>query len=149
MQSNQSRNGRGQAMVEFALVILILSAVLMGIFDLGRIIYTSASLSNAAREGARVAAVTSDTTDIENAISSRAVGLNIQSPPTAPTQITVSYFNNDGTPAASRDTASTVKVTISNYPFSAITPLIGNFFGSSGTLNLSSSASMTIERHNN
>ena len=47
----------GQALVEFALVFPIFFLLLMGIIDLGRFVYTDATLSQAAREGARVAAV--------------------------------------------------------------------------------------------
>ncbi len=125
----------GQAMIEFAFVMIILSLILMGIFDLGRIIYVGAVLSNCAREGARVAAVNSDTTAIDNAVISTGIGLGIQSPPT---NITVSY-------PSGRNIRAPVNVSISNYPFTAITPLIGAFLGPSNTIYLSSSATMIIE----
>jgi hypothetical protein len=48
---------RGQALVEFALVLPIFLVLLFGIIDLGRYIYMNSTLSEAAREGARVAAV--------------------------------------------------------------------------------------------
>lgn len=48
-----SRRARGQAMVEFALVIPLLMLVLMGIFDLGRGVYAYNVVASAAREGAR------------------------------------------------------------------------------------------------
>jgi len=47
----------GQALVEFALVIPIFLALLMGIFDFGRVVWASNSLASAAREGARFAIV--------------------------------------------------------------------------------------------
>lgn len=49
--------GRGQALVEFALIFPILILVLFGLVDLGRGVYAFSTVSNAAREGARVAAV--------------------------------------------------------------------------------------------
>ncbi len=146
MASQKQPKRVGQATIEFALVILILSVVLMGIFDLGRIIYTTASLSNAAREGARVAAVTSSITAIDNAVISRGVGLNIQQGQIlAPIYCTAPDCSATTTNRTD-DTAVAVKITISNYPFTAITPFIGNIFGPSGTMYLSSSASMTLEK---
>lgn len=47
----------GQALVEFALVIPIFLSLLMGIADLGRVVWAYNSLSSAAREGARFAIV--------------------------------------------------------------------------------------------
>ncbi len=132
-------------MVEFALVIIVLVLILMGIFDLGRVIYTTTSLSNAAREGARVAAVTGDTSVINPAVISKGVGLGIQDSQISAPIYCTSTDCSTITSSRSDIGVVAVKITISNYPFTAITPLIGNFFGPSNTLNLSSSASMTIE----
>lgn len=43
----------GQALLEFALVVLIFPLIMFGIFDLGRIFQTQLVITNAAREGAR------------------------------------------------------------------------------------------------
>ena len=61
---------KGQAMVEFALCLPILLALLCGIIDFGWIYYNQISINNAAREGARYAAVnyTTDTNWNENAV---------------------------------------------------------------------------------
>jgi Flp pilus assembly protein TadG len=56
MNRRRSRS-RGQALAEFALVIPIFLALLFGMFDLGKVIWASNSLANAAREGARFAIV--------------------------------------------------------------------------------------------
>jgi len=48
---------RGQALVEFALVLPLLVLLLCGVLDGARLVYTYNTLSQAAREGARVAAV--------------------------------------------------------------------------------------------
>jgi Flp pilus assembly protein TadG len=53
----RSRRSRGQALVEFALVIPIFLLMLFGLIDIGRYVYMNSTLSQAAREGARVAAV--------------------------------------------------------------------------------------------
>lgn len=47
----------GQTLVEFALVVPIFFVMLFGLFDAGRYVYMSSVLSQAAREGARLAAV--------------------------------------------------------------------------------------------
>jgi hypothetical protein len=53
---SQPRRQEGQGLVEFALIIPIFLLVLVGIFDAGRLVYTNSALSQAAREGARLAA---------------------------------------------------------------------------------------------
>jgi Flp pilus assembly protein TadG len=52
----KSRRQEGQALVEFALIIPIFLLVVVGLFDAGRLVYTNSALSQAAREGARLAA---------------------------------------------------------------------------------------------
>lgn len=51
------RDEQGQSLVEFALVLPIFLMLLVGIFDLGHVVWTNDMLSNAAREGARFAIV--------------------------------------------------------------------------------------------
>ena len=48
---------RGQSLVEFAIVIPLFLLILFGVVDAGRYVYMSSVLSQAAREGARLAAV--------------------------------------------------------------------------------------------
>jgi hypothetical protein len=48
---------RGQALVEFALILPIFIFLLVGIFDLGHVVWANDSLATAAREGARFAVV--------------------------------------------------------------------------------------------
>jgi len=49
--------GRGQALVEFALIFPIFMLAFFGVVDGARLVYTNSQLAQAAREGARVAAV--------------------------------------------------------------------------------------------
>lgn len=51
------RAEKGQAMVEFALVLPLLLALLCGIVDFGWLYYNQITLNNAAREGARYAVI--------------------------------------------------------------------------------------------
>jgi Flp pilus assembly protein TadG len=58
----------GQALVEFTMVIPIFCLLLFGLVDFGRAFYTWLLVTNAAREGARIGAVQSDATAIDNRI---------------------------------------------------------------------------------
>ena len=55
---------RGQALVEFALVLPIFLLILVALFDLGRAVFAYNTLTNAAREGVRLAIVNQDTASI-------------------------------------------------------------------------------------
>lgn len=58
----------GQALVEFTLILPIFLLLLFAIVDFGRGFYTWLLVTNAAREGARVAAVQSDSATINTRI---------------------------------------------------------------------------------
>ena len=53
-----NRNREGQTLIETALVLFLILLILLGITEFSRAWYTKSSLKNAARQGARVAAVT-------------------------------------------------------------------------------------------
>ena len=48
-------HGHGQSMVEFAMILPLFVLFIVGIFELGRAFFSFIAISNAAREGARVA----------------------------------------------------------------------------------------------
>ncbi len=48
---------RGQALVEFALVLPIFLLIVLAVFDVGRLVFTYNSITNGAREGVRLAIV--------------------------------------------------------------------------------------------
>ena len=54
-------NKKGQSVIEFALILPLLLAILYGITEFGRAIMVTNVLNTASREGARIAAVASDT----------------------------------------------------------------------------------------
>ena len=64
---------RGQALVEFALVIPVFLLVLSGILDFGFMLFSRMSVINAAREGARAAAMTADDTTIPTVVTNRVI----------------------------------------------------------------------------
>ena len=55
--SRRQRRQRGQGLVEFALVLPIFTAVLLGMIEVGRVVWANNAVANAAREGARYATV--------------------------------------------------------------------------------------------
>lgn len=78
MHTKLRRRDVGAAMVEFALVLPLMLLVIGGVVDFGRMLFTEVTLTNAAREGARAAVVsTATTTDIQNRAQAASPGLTI------------------------------------------------------------------------
>lgn len=67
---------RGAVAVEFAILLPVLLALVLGIMEFGRAYNTQLSLTNAAREGVRVMAITNDPVAARTAAKSAAVSLN-------------------------------------------------------------------------
>ena len=74
---NRFRDHRGQSIVEFALILPVFVLVLVGVFDLGRGIYAYNTISQAAREGARLAIVDQTIAHIQDEAAQTAVQLGI------------------------------------------------------------------------
>ena len=74
-RARRGRRGRsrGQALVEFALVVPIFLLVLCGILDFGFMLFNRMTVINAAREGARVAAMTADDTTVTTVATNRVI----------------------------------------------------------------------------
>jgi Flp pilus assembly protein TadG len=53
----RSRSDHGQGLVEFAIVLPVFLLIVFGAIDLGRVIWATDDITNAAREGARYASV--------------------------------------------------------------------------------------------
>jgi Flp pilus assembly protein TadG len=125
---NLSRKEDGQSLVEFALVLPILIVLIFGVIEFGRLWMTVNTLSGAAREGVRVAAVTApDAALVNNAVNNILTAANI-------TGATITM--------AGPNAASEVTVTVQmNYTVltASILP------GLSGTLQLTRSATMRWE----
>jgi Flp pilus assembly protein TadG len=81
------RGSRGQGLVEFALIIPLFLLLLMALFDLGRAVFTYNSITNAAREGARLAIVNQDPAKV----TTRAVNQSAMAETGSP-NVTVKYF---------------------------------------------------------
>ena len=126
------RSESGVALIEFAFVLPILLVLAMGMLDFGRAFHMKSMLDQAAREGARVAVVTSPDADI---VESR-VDAVLASGGITPTSVTI-----DGP-----DAAQMVTVTV-NATFTFITPgvfaLIGGDYGN--TIPMSGQTVMRFE----
>jgi Flp pilus assembly protein TadG len=87
------RRSRGQGLVEFALIFPVFMLILFAIFDVGRLVFAYTSITNAAREGARLAIVNQGTGQPELRVrkqSSVAESTNGDG-----TDITVTYVRDD------------------------------------------------------
>jgi hypothetical protein len=122
----------GVALIEFAFVLPILLVLAMGMLDFGRAFHMKSLLDQAAREGARIAVVTSPDLDL---VEDR-VGDVLASGGIAPTSVTV----------VGPDPAHMVTVTV-NATFSFVTPgvfaLVGGAYGN--TIPMSGQTVMRFE----
>jgi len=159
---------RGQSLVEFALVLPVFMFTLFALIDVGRLVYLSSTLSQAAREGARLGSVEASYRGSSDPAcgtvggpicpaNDNALWSDIQteandemSPFGAVTNLYMSCVLASGTVPSGDWTAP--KVCSNHAPgnvisvrvtgtFQPITPLISQFLGS---LTLSGSATMTI-----
>jgi Flp pilus assembly protein TadG len=72
----RSRDDRGAAAVEFALVLPVLILLVLGLIEFSRVFNTQISISNAAREGARTMAIENDPGVARTAAISAAPSVN-------------------------------------------------------------------------
>src|SRR6185295_18346888 len=100
MTRRARRHGTGQSLAEFALVLPIFLVLFFAIFDLGSAVFTYNSLTNAAREGARLAIVNQDSASIIARAETQVSVAEIKAP-----NVSIDFYNAkaDGTP----DTSST------------------------------------------
>ena len=165
--AGRERTSRGQALVEFALVLPLLILLLVGIFDFGRAIYAFNTVNNAAREAVRLAIVDQNCNVVGQEASDRASSIDVDwvysgalGPAarclSAASDVHIEFLEADysggGTFSDSCDPGQTVpngprlgcvaRVTV-EYQYSAATPIIGNLIGS---LTLTGLSEQPIER---
>ena len=162
---------RGQALVEFALVLPVLTVMLLTVVDLGRLFYSQMAITNAAREGALQASLPADpgpgqpggtfdpnhawytagttcdsTTD---AVTCRAL-LEFQGTPAnwfvqpTPGDVTASCLASGTTPPCASGIGNNEAVTVQT-TFSLWSPWMGAFFGGHQTVPLSATATSQVE----
>jgi Flp pilus assembly protein TadG len=118
------RARRGTALLELALVMPILGALLLGVLDFGRIYAEQLTVTAAAREGARAAKQDSNEGNVRNVVMNELNGA-------------VSIANPSSDIAINWDPANNQVVVTVNYTHSFLFGLIRN-----GNLALASSATM-------
>jgi Flp pilus assembly protein TadG len=137
----------GQALVEFALVLPIFILLLVAIFDLGRAAFAYNTLTNAAREGARMAIVNQYQPSIIARAKQQTAIVELNDP-----SVTVNFYqvNADGTPNTSVPCAlSQIAVgcmaTVSfEATYQPITPLIGNIVFKNG-VTFTATSTLSVE----
>lgn len=108
------RMQRGQDLAEYALALPVVLLLVMGILDLGRVVYTYSTVHNAVRDGARYGIINSgDFAGIETVVRDKAVGLD-------QTDLTVTISQPD---------SETIRVQAS-YQFLLVSPIAGALMGS-------------------
>lgn len=138
-----TRNSRGQALAEFALALPILVLVIVAVFDVGRLVFTYNAITNAAREGARLAIVNQDVAAVQARTVGQGAGVIA-----APSDVQVTFTSSatgdpcDGVgtnPILAIGCSADVRVTSAWQP---ITPFVGNILG---PLNVTADAALPVE----
>lgn len=109
---------RGAVAVEFAILAPVLIMILLGIIEFGRAYNAQVSLTNAAREGVRVMAISKNEAAARNAAKAAAVSLN-------PALIDANIvFSPATTPPCAAGSQMTLTI---SYTLSTITGIAGPF----------------------
>lgn len=141
---NHKRRRRGGALVETALVLILATSFIFGVFEYGRLLMDWNLLNNAAREGCRYALVNNTSTTIGSEVST--VVTKYMSGETASfTNFTVSVSGtHDGVATAVNNLTAgdLITVTVSgSFTFMRVVPLVNT----PATLPISSSVTMVCE----
>lgn len=133
LRNRMRRSGRGQGLVEFALIVPVLMLILLLGLDFGRVFFGWVGLTNASRIGASYAAAhptawgspgnATERASYNAQILADAAALNCALPGTLPTP----------TFAAGTDLGDTAQVTLT-CTFTLITPLVSEILGNSITI---------------
>jgi Flp pilus assembly protein TadG len=124
---------RGQALIEFALVIPLFLLLVVAIFDLGRAVFSYNTLTNAAREGARLAIVNQDKATIIQRAKDQTAITELNAP-----NVDVDFWqtNTDGTPNTSvpcdNVAVGCLAVVTFESTYQPITPIISNILFKNG-----------------
>ncbi len=117
---------RGQSLMELSLTLLVLLIMVVGIIDVGRILFYNVSLRDAAEEGVLYGSLRpANVTDIQNRVRSSLAQYGPD------VDIVVKFFRNSCnciTPAEAC-TGDKIQVIVSNDDFPLTVPLLGGFLG--------------------
>jgi Flp pilus assembly protein TadG len=159
------RPARGQAAVEFALIVPIFVLLLVGLFDVGRVVFAANDASHAARDSTRAASVSPLDCDsifyiVQHQIqgdSAVSVAVSYRAGPSPSNQNpawsnvcpaydpTTTYDNDPATgtmsTAVAPDEGGEIRAVVTN-PVTLATPLIGNLVG--GPITVRGSSAMVV-----
>ena len=128
-------NEKGQAMVEFAIILPILMVLVFGIIDFGWLYYNQSALNNSAREGVRFAVVNTTPADRLTLIENK---VNAVSPSSIkPLVCTTTYSNSSNNLLGDVTVTLTANVKV-------LTPLFGIFTDNQQKA-MSASVTMKVE----
>jgi Flp pilus assembly protein TadG len=115
------RSQSGATVLEFAIVAALFFSLLLGIMDLGRILFTWNAAAEATRLGARIAVVCDKLTP--NQVRDRMKKIL---PQLTDANIAINYFNPPGivNNACTKDTCKAVEVSVTGVTFDAISPFL-------------------------
>jgi Flp pilus assembly protein TadG len=124
---------RGQALVEFSLVIPLFLLLLVTLFDAGRAVFAYNTLTNAAREGARIAIVNQDVPAIIARAKAQTQIVELNDP-----SVSVAFYQmkSDGTADTARPcnlvAVGCLAVVSFEATYQPITPMVANLFFRNG-----------------
>lgn len=128
------RRDRGQGLAEFALVFPIALLVIIAVFDAGRAVFVYNGLTNAAREGVRLAVVNQDKALVGQRVQAMAFGTGISNIGNLNDLVS---FHREGpnltdptaNPQCTTMAVGCIAVVKARTDWQAITPLIGALIG--------------------
>jgi len=135
------RQRQGQNLVEFAIIVVLLLAVLVGICEFGRVWMTFQVVTNASREGARVAALPtgfSTVSDVTTRVNSYLTSANLDLG-----KASVTAVNVDG--ATGTDAVVTVQYSVDLLFLGPVAALMSPSSALPGTVTLTGTATMRNE----
>jgi Flp pilus assembly protein TadG len=134
---------RGQALLEFALALPVFLLLLVGLFDLGRAVFSYNTLTNAAREGARLAIVNQDKASIIAHAEAQSAMVELDVP-----NVDVHFYdvNADGTADTNHTCTAVGCLAVVSFQatYRPITPIISNILFSGG-VTMTATSELTIE----
>jgi Flp pilus assembly protein TadG len=142
-RSHQRPRRRGQALVEFALILPVFLLILSAVLDFGFLLYARMTVINATREGARVAVTAANPTTIPSIVQGQVIansgGLVTGNVSVATTCVAIVSGSCNWSSTTSSQAGDAVRVTVS-YDYQTFFPLL---FGS--TIDLASTVQMVRE----
>jgi Flp pilus assembly protein TadG len=131
---------QGAVLIEFAMVLPVLLLIVVGIMDFGLLFRQQQVVINAAREGARMAALVGYTeADVQSRVQAYLTAGGVTATP-ATTRVATRVTPASGSPF----NAWEIRVDVP-YTISMLSPIAGLFGGSFGTVTLRGSAVMRVE----